>query len=221
MEQQINNNYEPKVIAMNRKRYLEALTEWEKYVETASWLKAEITGFLNLEMMENEQFFKIIALDKDEIILELFRQSDKVPENINLQKAIELGIVDNEYQTQLNYTIEEFFKKRRYAETLFKYDLSKLSDEEGLFSITNEFKKTLTEKFTTYTRNEGETEVLKHLEQIRDSFNSLAKLGITKPNAGIIGLNRLLKAFRRNENGTGYELDSRALKFLRVTIHSE
>ena len=120
MKTTTKETFKPMEIGVNRKFLESALTVWVNYLDSASWLLSEMVNFLEWEHMETKQFIELIECEPENILLKLFELSGKAPKDFDLKKAIELGLVSNEYSNSVLQNIQIFSEAKRKAEGVLK-----------------------------------------------------------------------------------------------------
>ncbi len=191
-------DFEPQVVGINQRLQNEALKAWEKYIEASIDALCEVVSFLNEKDMETEQFISIAFLGPKQAIVRLYELSGQSFKGMNTDKLIENGIISNEYHSEVERYLNAFQQAKKEAESLFKFDLAKLRDEQGLFSLSDEFHNALKEHCTVYTQSAQQNEALEKLKQLIDSLNFFSDAGLIKPAYGTNSLSPLMQGIRGN-----------------------
>lgn len=99
---------------------------------------------------------------------------------INMQKLIASDLLEIPAYEQLIESIGSFKQYLADAKALkFSYDLSKLVNEDGYYSLNKEFHDQLNESGTVYTENEQQNQVLEAVTELKNARIPIVKLFIS------------------------------------------
>lgn len=206
METTEKTTFTPEPIATDWRSYNQALKAWKEYTDAASDLYDWICSFLNRDELRPTDFLSLVSLEPDVLIVELYKIKGGNPKGFELKQLVKLGLITNEFQSETLAALDAYHTARQKAESLFKYDISKVYNKEGFFTIdTDEFKKDLEEHFTTYTRSPLQTEALEQIKKFADVCNWFYTHGITKPRYGRRGLDMLMFSVKTADDRESFE----------------
>jgi hypothetical protein len=200
-------NFKPEVIGMDLRRHTEALRAWELYVDALMEVTADITCFLEVDNISTEDLLSLLGENPQSILIRLHQMTGKIPEDFNLEKMVKLGIVSNHYTEYVEASFKQYLISKENAERFFRCNIKLLRNEDGIFDLTDQFKASLKESCTRYTKSEDENQALRALRLIIEGLNHFAVKKVVKPSYGIPGLNPLLRFIKVNVDRSGYEMD--------------
>lgn len=197
--------FQPQIIGVDQRKKKEALRAWEALTDVSSDALCDIISFIDGEDMETEQFLNVVSLEPKQAITHLFELSGQTIEGTNTDVAVKIGLISNDYHSEVEKLLHSFHKAKREAERLFQFDLAKLRDEQGLFSLTDEFRSALEEHCTVYTQSAKQNEALDKLKQLIDSLNYFSDAGMVKPAYGTNSLGPLMQGIQSTTDRKGFE----------------
>ena len=153
----------------------------------------------------------------EKILAELMKQKGVAPDGLKAEKMIELGLVEGNV-SEIVDNLRQMQIAKANANRLFKYDLSKLINEVGLFSLTPELQNLIREHYTKYTASQTENDILDSLEKFIAVLNEFAKFGLVKPTLGRYGLNPLLNLINASEDRKSFRVILNGFKILRHRV---
>jgi hypothetical protein len=192
-------NFKPVVIGVNWQKKNEALNAWRNVIDISCDVLSDMASFLDAETIETDQFLELAAMKPKECLIKLFELSGGTIPGMNTKKAIELGLIENEYAKELEKNIIRFQQAKAEAESRFKYDMRLLRNQDKvLFDLTPEFDEALQTYCTIYTKSASQNEALEKLKSLTDALNYFADSGLISKSYGTKGIDPVLHGIKFN-----------------------
>lgn len=192
-------NFKPVVIGVNWQKKNEALNAWRNLIDVSCDVLSDMASFLDAETIETEKFLKLAAMNPKDCLTSLFELSGGTIPGMNTKKLIDLGLIENEYAKELEKNIIRFQQAKAEAESLFKYDMRLLRNQDKvLFDLTPEFDEALQTYFTIYTKSAIQNEALEKLKSLTDALNYFAEFRLINTSYGTKGIEPVLWGVKVN-----------------------
>jgi hypothetical protein len=193
-------NFKPVVIGVNWQKKNEALNAWRNVIDISCDVLSDMASFLDAETIETDQFLELAAMKPKDCLIRLFELSDGTIPGMNTKKAIELGLIENEYAMELEKNIIRFQQAKAEAESRFKYDMRLLRNQDKvLFDLTPAFDEALQIYCTIFTKSAIQNEALEKLKSLTDALNYFAELRLINISYGTKGIDPVLLGIKANK----------------------
>ena len=205
----IVNVFEPEIIGIDVKKCESAISAWQSYLDSLNDLAASIAGFLDEDTLSTEDLLKIVQADPDTILVRLHKMRGDISNGMNPEKVVKLGIVSNIYSGDISENLNNYRENKKYAESLFRYkfNVAVLANEDGVLSITDDFKTAVKETFTKYTKTEDENEALKNINLIISGINYFVGRNFLNISRGASVLVKIINMIKMDNSKTKFDID--------------